>query len=129
MWFLGAILTLVWMFISIPFTDYPLMSVFDIPDSPPTSHEGLHKLLEDITVAANYCIVSLLLLYAINRRWYLLGYPHWLRSLNLQARFTTLFERRAVFMITNVLLVLLSLTSSVLLWFHVRILGRGLGYW
>lgn len=129
MWFLGAILTLVWMFISIPFTDYPLMSVFDIPDSPPTSHEGLHKLLEDITVAANYCIVSLLLLYAINRRWYLRTYPHWLRSLNLQARFTTLFERRAVFIITNVLLVLLGLSSSILLWFHVRILGRGLGYW
>ncbi len=129
MWFLGAILTLVWMFISIPFTDYPLLSVFDIPDSPPTSHEGLHKLLEDITVAANYCIVSLLLLYAINRRWYLRAYPHWLRSLNLQARFTALFERRAVFTITNVLLVLLSLTSSILLWFHVRILGRGLGYW
>ena len=129
MWFLGAILTLVWMFISIPFTDYALMSVFDIPDSPPTSQEGLHKLLEDITVAANYCIVSLLLLYAINRRWYLRAYPHWLRSLNLQARFTTLFERRAVFTITNVLLVLLSLTSSILLWFHVRILGRGLGYW
>lgn len=129
MWFLGAILTLLWMFISIPFTDYPLLSVFDIPDSPPTSHEGLHKLLEDITVAANYCIVSLLLLYAINRRWYLRAYPHWLRSLNLQARFTTLFERRAVFTITNILLVLLSLTSSILLWFHVRILGRGLGYW
>jgi hypothetical protein len=129
MWFLGAILTLVWMFISIPFTDYSLMSVFDIPDSPPTSHEGLHKLLEDITVAANYCIVSLLLLYAINRGWYLRAYPHWLRSLNLQARFTTLFERRAVFTITNVLLVLLSLTSSILLWCHVRILGRGLGYW
>ena len=129
MWFLGAILTLAWMFISIPFTNYSMMSVFDIPNSPPTTHEGLQKLLEDITVAANYCIVSLLLLYAINRRWYLRDYPNWLRSLNLQARFTKLFENRVVFTITNVLLALLGVTASILLWFHVRILGRGLGYW
>jgi hypothetical protein len=129
MWFLGAILTLAWMFISIPFADYSMMSVFDVPNSPPTTHEGLQKLLEDITVAANYCIVSLLLLYAINRRWYLRDYPNWLRSLNLQARFTQLLENRAVFIITNVLLALLGVTASILLWFHVRILGRGLGYW
>lgn len=129
MWFLGAILTLAWMLVSIPFTEYPLLSVFDVPNSPPTSHEELHKLLEDITVAANYCIVSLLLLYAINRRWYLRDYPNWLRSLKLQARFTKLFENRAVFTISNVLLALLGVTSSILLWFHVRILGRGLGYW
>jgi hypothetical protein len=68
-------------------------------------------------------------LYAINRRWYLRDYPNWLRSLNLQARFTKLFANRVVFTITNVLLALLGVTASILLWFHVRILGRGLGYW
>jgi hypothetical protein len=93
------------------------------------TQEGLQKLLEDITVAANYGIVSLLLLYAINRKWYLRDYPNWLRSLKLQARFTKLFENNVVFTITNVLLALLGITSSLLLWFHVRILGRGLGWW
>lgn len=129
MWFLGALVTLAWMVMSIPFTDYSIMSAFEIPDGPPTTQEGLQKLLEDIGVAANYCIVSLLLLYAINRGWYLRDYPRWLRPLNLQARFTTLFESHVLFTITNVLLALLGITATMLLWFHGRILGRALGWW
>ena len=129
-WFLGAVVTLAWLAISIPFTDYSMTSVFDIPNSPPTSHDGLQKVLQDITIAGNFCIVSIFLLYGMNRKWYLRDdYPNWLRILNLQDRFKKVFESSVVFTVTNTLLALLGLVSSIVLWFHVRILGRGLGYW
>lgn len=129
MWFLGALVTLVWLVVSLPFTDDSISSLFDISDSPPSSQEELWKLLQNITTAANFFIVSLFLLYGLSRGWYLRdGYPKWLQRFELQARFKKLFENRLVFTITNGLLLLLLLGSSILLWFHGRILGRGLGY-
>lgn len=129
-WFLAGIVTLIWLVISLPFTEYSMTSLFDFPDAPPSSQQGLQKLLEDITVSANFCIISIFLLYGMNRRWYLRDeYPSWLRSLNPQARFKQVFENRIVFIITNVVLGLVGVISSIVLWFHVRILSRGLGYW
>lgn len=129
-WFFWGIVGLVWLIVSMPFSEYSVTSLFDVPNDPPSSREGLQKLLEDITMSANFSVVSIFLLYGMKRRWYLRDdYPRWLRALDLQTRFTRLFENHVVVSATNVLLVLLSVMSSILLVFHLRLLGRGLGYW
>ena len=128
-WFLGAIVTLIWLVVSLPFTDYSVTSLFDLSSSPPSSTEGLDKLLQDITVAANFSIVSFFILYGLNRKWYLQDtYPKWLRSLNLRVWFQKGFENKAIFVTTNILLALLALVSSTALWFHARLLTRSLKY-
>jgi hypothetical protein len=129
-WFFWTLVGLVWLVVSLPFTDYSPVSLFDIPDSPPRSHDGLWKLLENITYAGNFSLLSVVLLYGLNRGWYRgNGYPKWLRSLNLQERFTKIFDDKMVRAAANALLGLLGLVSSVLFFLHGRILGRGLGYW
>lgn len=71
-----------------------------------------------------------MLLYGLNRGWYHGGdYSGFLRRFDLQARFTNVFQNPFVFAATNVVLALLFVISSVLLFLHGRILGRGLGYW
>ena len=129
-WFFWALVGFVWLFASLPFSDYSVASLFDVPNDPPASREGLQKLLEDIVFSANVSILSVFLLYGMKRKWYLReDYPRWLRRLNLQAHFTHLFGNNMVFSATNLLLALLVLVSSILLVLHVRVLGRGLGYW
>ena len=129
-WFFWALVGFVWLFASLPFSDYSVASLFDVPNEPPASREGLQKLLEDIVFSANVSILSVFLLYGMKRKWYLReDYPRWLRSLNLQAHFTPLFGNNVVFSAMNLLLALLVLVSSILLVLHVRVLGRGLGYW
>lgn len=86
--------------------------------------------MENISYADNVYILSILLLYGLNRGWYQgNGYPKWLRSLNLQALFTRIFDNKTVRTTTSVMLALLVVASSLLLFLHGRILGRGLGYW
>lgn len=129
-WFFWALVGLVWLVVSLPFTDYSPISLFDIPDSPPRSHDGLWKLMENITYAVNVSLLSIVLLYGLNRGWYQSnGYPKWLHSLNLQARFTSIFDNKMVRTTASVVLALLGVASSLLLFLHGRILGRGLGYW
>ena len=129
-WFFWALVGFVWLFGSLPFSDYSVISLFDIPNDPPSSREELQKLLEDIIFSANVSILSLFLLYAIKRRWYLRDdYPRWLRGLNLRLHFTQLFGNSMVVSVTNLLLALLAAVASVLLVFHLRVLGHGLGYW
>jgi len=118
-WFFWALMGFIWLFASLPFSDYPLASLFDIPHDPPDSREGLQKLLEDIIVSAN---VSILPIFLLKRRWYLRDeYPRWLRRLNLRARFTQLLG--------NDLLALFAVLAFVLFLAHVQVLGRGRGYW
>ena len=129
-WFLWSLVGLVWLVVSLPFTDYSLTALFEIPESPPRSHDGLKALLEHIVYASNVSMLSGVLLYGLNRGWYLGGdYPAFLRRFDLQARFTNAFQNPFVFAATNVVLALLFVISSVLLFQHGRILGRGLGYW
>jgi hypothetical protein len=128
--FLWAFVGLVWLIISLPFTDYSLTSLLDIPDSPPRSHDGLWKLLQNIAYAGNFSILSMLVLYGLNREWYLGdGYPNFLRRWDLKSRFTKAFENKLVFVSTNVVLTLLSVIFAIFFFLHGRILGRGLGYW
>lgn len=129
-WFFWALVGLVWLFASLPFSEYSVVSLFDVSSDSPSSREELQKLLEDIVFSANVSVLSIFLLYGMKKRWYLRDdYPRWLRALKLQARFTQLFENSAVFSGTNVLLALLSLVFSIVFIFHLRVLGRGLGYW
>ena len=128
--FFWALVGLVWLIVSLPFTDYSPISLFDIPDSPPRSHNGFGKLLESIAYAGNLSILSILFLYGLNRDWHKgSGYPTWLRSLNLQERFTRIFDSKIVRRATNIVCGLLGLVSLLLLFLHGRVLGRGLGYW
>jgi hypothetical protein len=129
-WFFWALVGFVWLFASLPFSEYSVVSLFDVSKEPPSSREELQKLLEDIVFSANVSVLSVFLLYGMKRRWYLRDdYPRWLRALNLQARFTQLFGNSMVFSVTNLLLALLGLISSILFALHLRVLGRGLGYW
>lgn len=126
-WFFWALIGFVWLFASLPFS---VTSLFDIPNDPPSSREELEKLLEHIIFSANVSILSLFLLYAIKRKWYLRDdYPRWLRGLNLRVHFTQLLGNSAVLSVSKILLAFLGLVSSTLLAFQVRVLGRGLGYW
>jgi hypothetical protein len=70
-WFFWALIGFIWLFASLPFSDYPVASLFDIPHDPPGSREGLLKFLEDIVFSANVSILSIFLLYGMKRRWYL----------------------------------------------------------
>lgn len=80
-WFFWAFVGLGWLFMSLPFTDYSLPFLFDIPDRPPRSHEGLRKLMQNITYTANCAMLSILVLYGLNRGWHLVeGYPKVLRG-------------------------------------------------
>jgi hypothetical protein len=129
-WFFWALIGLVWLFARLPFSEYSVISLFDVSSDSPSSREELQKLLEDIVFSANVSVLSFFLLYGMKRRWYMRDdYPRWLRALNLQALFTHLFGNKVVFSGTNVLLALLSLVFSIVFIFHLRILGRGLGYW
>ena len=129
-WFFWAFVGLVWLIVSLPFSDYSLSSLFDVPDHPPSSGEGLKKLLEDIVFSANACLLSGFLLYGITRQWYLRDdYPGWLRRMDLQARFTKLFQSHVLLTGTLFLLIILAAGSSILLILHGQVLGRGLGYW
>ncbi len=128
-WFFWALVGLVWLVISLPFTDYSLKSLLDIPDTPPSSQDELEKLLQNIIYAANFSILSILVLYGLNRGWHQSdGYPKWLQRLELQARFTSLFENKFVLAATTTVLTLLALVFSSFLFLHGRILLRGLGY-
>src|SRR5215216_5262154 len=92
-WFFWALVGLVWLVISVPFTDDSLKALLDIPDAPPNSKDELRNLLQNITYALNFCILSFLVLYGLNRGWHKSdGYPKFLRRLDLQARFTKLFD-------------------------------------
>ena len=128
-WFFWAFVGLVWVVVSLPFSDYSLSSWFDVPRDPPSSREALQKLLENIVFSANVCLLSMFMLYGMTRRWYLRDdYPRWLRRMDLQARFTKLFESHVVLSGTMFLLIVLAAVSSILLILHTRVLGRGLGY-
>ena len=128
-WFFWAFVGLVWLVVSLPFSDYSLSSLFDVPRDPPSSREGLHKLLENIVFWGNVCVLSMFMLYGMTRRWYLRDdYPRWLRRMDLQARFTKLFQSQVVLSSTMCLLIVLAAVSSVLLILQSRVLGRGLGY-
>jgi len=129
-WFFWTLVGMVWLVVSLPFTNYSPISLFDIPDSHPTSHDGLWKLVENISYAGNLFVLSILLLYGLNRGWYQgNGYPKWLHSLDLQTRFTRIFDNKMVRTTASVVLVLLGFASSLFLFLHGRILARGLGYW
>lgn len=129
-WFLWSLVGLVWLVVSLPFSDYSLTALFEIPESLPRSQDGLKALLEHIVYASNVSILSAVLLYGLNRGWYRGGdYPAFLRRLDLQARFTNALQNPLVFVTTNVVLALLFIIFSVLLFLHGRILGRGMGYW
>ena len=129
-WFFWALVGLVWLLASLPFSEYSVLSLFDVSSDSPSSREELQKLLEDIVFSANVSVLSIFLLYGMKRRWYLRDdYPRWLRALKLQALFTQLFGNKVVFSATNVLLALFSLVFSIVFIFHLRVLGRGLGYW
>ena len=129
-WFFWALVGFVWLFASLPFSEYSITSLFDVPNDPPSTREELQKLLEDIVFSVNVSILSLFLLYGMRRKWYLRDdYPRWLRSLKLQALFTQLFGNSMVVSVTTLLLALLAAVASVLLVFHFRVLGHGLGYW
>lgn len=129
-WFFWALVGLVWLFASLPFSEYSVVSLLNVSGDSPSSREELQKLLEDIVFSANVSVLSIFLLYGMKRRWYLRDdYPRWLRALNLQALFTHLFGNKVVFSGTNVLLALLSLVFSIVFIFHLRVLGHGLGYW
>lgn len=67
MWFFWGFVGLVWLVVSLPVTDHSLTSLFDIPDSLPRSLEGLRKLIENIVYAGNVFILSIFLLYGLNR--------------------------------------------------------------
>jgi hypothetical protein len=128
-WFFWALVGLVWLFASLPFSDYSVASLFTISNDPPSSREELQKLLEHIVFSINVSVLSLFLLYGMQKKWFLReDYPRWLHSLDLQAHFTHLFGNNMVFSVTNVLLALLGLVSSILVVLHLRVLGRGLGY-
>lgn len=129
-WFFWAVVGFVWMFASLPFSEYSLATLFDVPNDPPSSREELQKLLENIVFSVNVSVLSFFLLYGMRRKWYLRDdYPRWLRSLKLQARFTQLFANSTVVSVTSILLLLLGLVASVFFVLHLRVLGRGLGYW
>jgi hypothetical protein len=129
-WFFWALVGLVWLVISVPFSGDSLNALLDIPGAPPSSEDGLRKLLQNIAYALNFSILSILVLYGLNRGWHKSdGYPKFLRRLDLQARFTNLFESKLVLAATNTVLALLALVFSIFLFLHGRILGRGLGYW
>lgn len=126
-WFFWAVVGLVWLVISLPFSDYSLTSLLDLPDSPPRPHDGLRKLLQNITYVANFSILSIFVLFGLNRGWHLDdGYS---RRFNLQVRFKGMSESKAAVLAANIVLALLGLVSTIFLFLHGRILGRGLGYW
>ena len=129
-WFFWAFVGLVWLIVSLPFSDYSLSSLFDVPRDPPSSREALQKLLENIVFSANVCLLSMFMLYGMTRQWYLRDdYPRWLRRMDLQARFTKLFQSHLLRTGTLFLLIILAAGSSILLILHGRVLVRGLGYW
>jgi hypothetical protein len=129
-WFFWAMVGFIWLLASLPFSDYSVAKLFDVPKEPPASREGLQKLLEDIVFSANVSILSIFLLYGMRRRWYLRDdYPRWLGRLHLKSHFTQLFGNSLVYLLMNLLLAFLAVVSSILLLFHFRVLGRGLGYW
>jgi hypothetical protein len=47
-WFLAGIVTVIWLVINLPFTEYSVTSLFEFPDNPPSSQQGLQKPLEDV---------------------------------------------------------------------------------
>jgi hypothetical protein len=129
-WFFWAFAGLVWLVMSLPFSGYSPLSLLYIPDSPPRSSDEMWKLLQNITFAANFSILSLIMLYGLNRGWHLDDrYPSWFQRFNLQAKLKTLLESKTVFLGANIVLTLIGLVSTIFLFLHGRILGRSLGYW
>lgn len=51
-----------WLVVSLPFSDYSLTTLFEIPESPPLSQDGLKALLEHIVYASNVSMLSAVLL-------------------------------------------------------------------
>ena len=124
-WFFWAFVGLVWLVISLPFSGDSLKALLDIPDTPPSSQDELGKLLQNIAYAANFSILSILVLFGLNRGWHETdGYPKWLQWLHLQARFTNLFQSKLVLAATNTVLALLALVFSIFLFLHGRMLVR-----
>ena len=106
------------------------MSLLDIPDSSPRSGIEMWKLLQNITYAANFSILSTIVLYGLNRGWHLDdGYPTWLQRFNLQTKLKGLLGSKTVFLGANIVLTIIGLVSTIFLFLHGRILGLGLGYW
>lgn len=129
-WFFWSLAGLIWLVISLPFSGYSPSSLLDIPDRPPQSHDEMLKLLQNTTYAANFSILSLIVLYGLNRGWHLHdGYPRWLKRFNLQTKLRDILESKTMFLGANIVLTLLGLISTIFLILHGRILGRGLGYW
>ena len=129
-WFYWSLAGLVWLVISLPFSGYSPLSLLDIADSYPRSNDEMWKLLQNITVAANFSILSLVVLYGLNRGWYLDDeYPSWLQRFNLRTKLRPLLESKTMFLGTNIALALIGLVSIIFLFLHGRILGRSLGYW
>lgn len=125
-WFLWAFVGLAWLVISLPFSGDALKALLDIPDTPPSSQAEMEKLLQNIIYAANFSILSILLLYGLNRGWHKSdGYPKFLQRLDLQKRFTRLFESKLVLAATNTALALLAVVFSIFLFLHGRMLVRG----
>lgn len=128
--FYWALTGLVWLVISLPISGYSPLSLLDIPDSSPRSSDEMWYLLHNITYAANFSILSLIVLYGLNRGWHLDdGYPNWLRRFNLPTKLKGLLGSKAVFLGANIALTLIGLVSTIFLFLHGRILGRSLGYW
>jgi hypothetical protein len=125
-WFLWAFVGLAWLVISLPFSGDALKALVDIPDTPPRSQAEMEKFLQNIIYAANFSILSILLLYGLNRGWHKSdGYPKFLQRLDLQKRFTRLFESKLVLAATNTALALLAVVFSIFLFLHGRMLVRG----
>jgi hypothetical protein len=124
-WFFWAFVGLVWLVIGLPFAGDSLKALLEFPDTPPSSQEELGKLLQNIIYAANFSILSVLVLYGLNRGWHKSdGYPKFLRRLDLQTRFTNLFENKPVLAVTNTVLALLAVAFSIFLFLHGRMLVR-----
>ena len=125
-WFLWAFVGLAWLVISLPFSGDALKALFDIPDTPPSSQAEMEKLLQNIIYAANFSILSIVVLYGLNKGWHKSdGYPKFLQRLDLQKRFTRLFEGKLVLAATNTALALLAVVFSIFLFLHGRMLVRG----
>ena len=106
-------------------TDDSIPLLLEFPDTPPSSQEELGKLLQNVIYAANFSILSVLVLYGLNRGWHKSdGYPKFLRRLDLQTRFTNLFENKPVLAVTNTVLALLAVAFSIFLFLHGRMLVR-----
>lgn len=124
-WFFWAFVGLAWLVISVPFSGDSLKALLDIPDTAPSSQGEMEKLLQNTIYAANFSILSILVLYGLNRGWHKSdGYPKFLQRLDLQARFTNLFENKLVLAATNTVLVLLAVVFSIFLFLHGRMLVR-----